>query len=43
MTFTGTDVFRGVKQLAELGPNYVDLDKLPAWMTGELGLSSMTV
>ncbi|KAK5366421.1 chromosome loss-related protein [Exophiala xenobiotica] len=42
MTFTGTDVFRGVKQLAELGPNYVDLDKLPAWMTGELGLSSMT-
>ena len=43
LTFTGTDVFQGLKQLAKLGPTYIDLDKLPAWMAGELGLSSMTV
>ncbi|KIW13972.1 hypothetical protein PV08_06753 [Exophiala spinifera] len=43
LTFTGTDVFMGLKHLAELGAECLDLDKMPAWMTGELGLSSMTV
>jgi len=42
LNFSGSDVFQGLKQLAELGPNYVDLDKMPAWMTGELGLSTIT-
>ncbi|KAJ9614622.1 chromosome loss- protein [Cladophialophora chaetospira] len=43
LTFSGSDVFGGLKKLAELGPSYVDLDKTPAWMTGELGLSNLTV
>ncbi|KIW62359.1 hypothetical protein PV04_10540 [Phialophora macrospora] len=43
LTFTGNDVFGGLKKLAELGPTYMDLDKMPAWMTGELGVSNLTV
>ena len=43
LTFLGTDIFKGLKQLAQLGADYVDLDKMPAWMTGELGVSSITV
>lgn len=43
LTFTGNDVFQGLKRLAELGPEYVDLSRLPAMMTGELGVSSITV
>ncbi|KIX05288.1 uncharacterized protein Z518_06160 [Rhinocladiella mackenziei CBS 650.93] len=43
LTFSGGDVFSGLKNLAQLEPGYVDLDKLPAWMTGELGVSSLAV
>ncbi|KIW93534.1 uncharacterized protein Z519_06139 [Cladophialophora bantiana CBS 173.52] len=43
LTFSGSDVFLGLKQLAELGSEYIDLDKMPSWMTGELGISSLTV
>ncbi|KIX96269.1 uncharacterized protein Z520_08047 [Fonsecaea multimorphosa CBS 102226] len=43
LTFSGSDVFLGLKTLAELGPEYIDLDKLPSWMTGESGVSSLTV
>ncbi|ETI20240.1 hypothetical protein G647_08274 [Cladophialophora carrionii CBS 160.54] len=43
LTFTGSNVFGGLKKLAELGPTYVDLEKMPAWMTGELGVSNLTV
>ncbi|OAP55366.1 hypothetical protein AYL99_10339 [Fonsecaea erecta] len=42
VTFCGSDVFQGLKELAKLGPKYVDLDKMPSWMTGELGVSSVT-
>lgn len=42
LTFTGSDVFLGLKRLAEVGSEYLDLDKMPAWMTGELGMSSLT-
>ncbi|KIW39877.1 uncharacterized protein PV06_08449 [Exophiala oligosperma] len=43
LVFNGTDVFKGLEQLAQLGGQYVDLTKMPAWMTGELGVSNMTV
>lgn len=43
LTFSGSDVFSGLKKLASLGPSYIDLDKMPAWMTGELGVSNLTV
>lgn len=43
LTFSGTDVFRGLKTLAELSPSYIDLQKMPGWMTGELGVSSLVV
>jgi central kinetochore subunit Mis15/CHL4 len=43
LTFMGSDVFAGLKKLAELAPTYMDLDKTPAWMTGELGVSNLTV
>ena len=33
LTFHGSDVFAGIRKLAEMG--YVDLEKMPAWMTGE--------
>lgn len=41
LTFQGTDVFAGIRTLAELG--FVDLNKMPAWMTGEEGVSTATV
>jgi central kinetochore subunit Mis15/CHL4 len=41
LTFHGTDVFAGIRTLAEMG--FVDLDKMPAWMTGEDGVSTATV
>ena len=41
LTFHGTDVFAGIRTLAEMG--LVDLDKMPAWMTGEEGVSMATV
>lgn len=43
LTLSGSDVFLGIKKLAELGPECVDLHKMPAWMTGELGVSSLAV
>ncbi|RMZ84971.1 hypothetical protein DV738_g411, partial [Chaetothyriales sp. CBS 135597] len=44
LSFAGGDVFRGLKQLASLGDGrYIDLDRLPSWMTGEMGVSFMTV
>lgn len=43
LTFSGLDVFRGLKELAQLGPSYLDLDKVPAWMTGEEGVTSLIV
>jgi central kinetochore subunit Mis15/CHL4 len=43
ISFCGNDVFRGLKELAALGSEYVDLDRMPAWMTGELGISTLTV
>ena len=41
LTFHGADVFAGIRTLAEMG--FVDLDKMPAWMTGEEGVSTATV
>ena len=43
LTFNGTDVFAGIKALAELGLEEVDLEKLPGWMTGEKSVSSLDV
>ena len=43
ISFSGPDVFAGLKTLASLGPEHVDLARLPAWMTGEKGVSSITV
>jgi central kinetochore subunit Mis15/CHL4 len=43
LNFSGNDVFSGLKKLAELGTDYLNLDKMPAWMTGELGISSLKV
>ncbi|RMZ76207.1 hypothetical protein DV737_g4926, partial [Chaetothyriales sp. CBS 132003] len=45
LSFAGADIFLGLKQLASLadGRRYIDLDKLPSWMTGEMGVSVMTV
>ena len=43
LSFSGSDVFFGLKQLAELGSGYIDLSKMPSWMTGELGISSCCV
>jgi central kinetochore subunit Mis15/CHL4 len=40
LTFHGTDVFAGIRTLAEMG--FVELDKMPAWMTGEEGVSTAT-
>ena len=41
LSFTGMDVFAGIRALAESG--YVDLDAMPAWMTGEEGVSALVV
>jgi len=43
LTFRGVDVFMGLRQLAGLGSDFVDMKKMPAWMSGELGMSSLTV
>lgn len=40
-TFGGSDVFAGLRQLADLG--CVDVDKMPSWLTGEEGASIITV
>ena len=41
LTFRGSDVIAGLRSLAETG--LVDLDQMPAWMTGEEGMSGATV
>lgn len=41
LTFHGADVFAGIRILAEMG--FMNLDKMPAWMTGEEGVSTATV
>jgi len=43
ITFSGSDIFLGLKKLAELGLEYVDLDRMPAWMTGDMGMTTLTV
>ena len=43
LNFSGSDIFLGLKQLAELGSDYVDMSKVPSWMTGEMGVSSFSV
>ncbi|KAG9770223.1 hypothetical protein KCU88_g6668, partial [Aureobasidium melanogenum] len=37
LTFSGSDVFLGLRKLAGMGTSYVDLDGMPGWMTGEMG------
>jgi hypothetical protein len=43
INLSGNDVFVGLKKLAELGSAYVDLSKVPSWMTGEMNVSSFSV
>ncbi|RMZ92344.1 hypothetical protein DV736_g409, partial [Chaetothyriales sp. CBS 134916] len=44
LSFAGADIFLGLKQLASLADaKYIDLDRLPSWMTGEMGVSVMTM
>lgn len=43
ISFTGADVFLGLKTLANAWPDGVDLTRLPAWMTGENGVSNLVV
>ena len=39
LSFSGSDVFGGLKKLAQLDGRHIDLDRMPSWMTGELGAS----
>lgn len=41
LSFTGSDVISGIRQLAELG--IVDPHRMPSWMTGEEAVSMATV
>lgn len=41
LTFSGTDVISGIRQLAECG--IVDPERMPSWMTGEEGVSSAAI
>lgn len=41
LTFSGTDVVAGLRRLAELGA--IDASRMPSWMTGEEGVSSVAV
>lgn len=43
LTFHGSDVFAGLRRLAEREPESVDLEHWPSWMTGEEGVSVGTV
>ena len=43
LNFSGADVFTGLRKLAELDDGFIDLDRLPAWMTGENGVSNLVV
>lgn len=42
LTFTGSDIFAGLRKLVELG-DFVDRDQMPGWMTGESGVTSLTL
>ncbi|EFE45154.1 CHL4 family chromosome segregation protein, putative [Trichophyton verrucosum HKI 0517] len=41
LTFSGSDVVAGLRQLAELG--VIDPNRMPSWMTGEDGVSSAVI
>ncbi|KAI1911431.1 chromosome loss- protein [Ophidiomyces ophidiicola] len=41
LTFSGSDVISGLRKLAEMG--VIDAARMPAWMTGEEGVSSAAV
>ncbi|KAK2753919.1 hypothetical protein FQN54_007278 [Arachnomyces sp. PD_36] len=41
LTFSGTDVISGIRQLAEY--EIVDPSRMPSWMTGEEGVSTATI
>lgn len=41
LTFAGTDVFRGLKKLAEMDAQHMSLENMPAWMTGESAKSTI--
>ncbi|EGE08157.1 CHL4 family chromosome segregation protein [Trichophyton equinum CBS 127.97] len=41
LTFSGSDVVAGLRQLAELG--VIDPNRMPSWMTGEEGVSSAVI
>jgi central kinetochore subunit Mis15/CHL4 len=41
LTFAGSDVVSGIQKLAELG--IIDPERMPSWMTGEEGVSVVTV
>jgi central kinetochore subunit Mis15/CHL4 len=41
LTFTGKDIISGLRKLAELG--IVNPERMPAWMTGEEGVSVVVV
>lgn len=41
LTFSGSDVFSGIRQLVELG--IVNPDRMPSWMTGEEAVSMAVV
>lgn len=43
LNFSGSDVFHGLRQVAMLGSGYMNLTKVPCWMTGEMGVSSFKV
>ena len=41
LTFAGSDVVAGLRQLAELG--VIDPNRMPSWMAGEEGVSSAVI
>lgn len=41
LTFSGSDVISGIRQLAECGT--IDAERMPSWMTGEEGVSSAVI
>ena len=43
LNLAGADVFTGLRKLAELDGAHVNLDSMPAWMTGERGVSTLAV
>ena len=43
INFSGSDVFLGLKKLAESGSEFVDMKKVPSWLTGEMGVSNYKI